>query len=190
MEPVLIAGLGNPRPEYERTRHNLGFRVIDRLCGLLGCTLQPGKGDFVYASSRVSGSDVLLLKPLTFMNNSGIAVLDAVERFAVPLSRLLVVLDDAALPLGAIRIRPGGSDGGHHGLSSVIYHLRDDQFARLRCGIGKEGGLPGQSLAEYVLSSFDHEEEDAVAAMIATAAEAATEFAAAGVEQAMNKFNS
>jgi PTH1 family peptidyl-tRNA hydrolase len=190
VDTVLIAGLGNPGAEYEQTRHNLGFRVADRLCDSLGCRWKAGKGDFVYAEARVADARAILLKPLTYMNNSGTAVLDAVERFSVPLPGTLVVLDDAALPLGAIRIRPGGSDGGHHGLSSVIYHLQADEFPRLRCGIGKEGGLQGFSLAEYVLSVFEPGEAETVTAMIARAAEAAAEFAAAGIESAMNKFNS
>ncbi len=189
MEPVLIAGLGNPGPEYEQTRHNLGFRVVDLLCERLRCAGRPGKGEYLVAAGRAGDTDVILLRPLTYMNNSGIAVLDAVERFGIPLPRLLVVLDDAAIPLGSIRIRPGGTDGGHHGLASIVYHLQSDEFPRLRCGIGTEGGQQPGSLADFVLSPFDPGERETVTAMILRAADAAMEFATAGIERAMNKFN-
>lgn len=126
---------------------------------------------------------------MTYMNNSGRAVTDLLERYQVSLDRLLVVVDDLALPLGSIRMRPGGSDGGHNGLYSIIYHLGSDQFPRLRCGIGREGMPSQEMLPEFVLSRFEPDERETVTDMVKRGAGACVEFATAGIERAMNRFN-
>ena len=190
MDPVLVVGLGNPGSGYERTRHNVGFRVVDRICERFRAPIRPGKGEFEFAQIPGAETDLVVLKPLTFMNNSGIAVKDAMERFGVPLSGLLIVLDDVDLPLGKLRLRPGGSDGGHNGLASVIYHLEADQFSRLRCGVGAGDPPKRTDLAEFVLSPFGSEERESVAAMIDRGADAAVDFARYGIERAMNGCNS
>jgi len=132
----LIVGLGNPGYEYSFTRHNVGFLVVDRLATLLHREFHTGSGNYWLAECSLKNSDVTLLKPTTFMNNSGFAVKEYCETYSIPYQNILVVSDDFQLPLGTIRIRPSGSDGGHNGIASIIYQLETDQFPRLRCGIG------------------------------------------------------
>lgn len=189
MDPILVVGLGNPGTEYECTRHNVGFRVIDELARRLKTPWKPGKGEYSFASRSVGGKDVVLGKPLTYMNNSGLAVSDLLERYHVGLQDMIVVVDDFALPLGTIRVRAGGSDGGHNGLSSIIYSLNTDGFSRIRCGIGQEAMPPKENMAEFVLSPFESEEMDRVEKMVARAADAALEFVESGIGQTMNRFN-
>ncbi|MGB6647961.1 MAG: aminoacyl-tRNA hydrolase, partial [Bacteroidota bacterium] len=172
MSLVLVAGLGNPGTLHRETRHNVGFLVLDSLAEKLGTTFGPGKGDYFLAGGAVGDREVVLLRPLTYMNNSGRAVADLLEARPMPFEDLLVVLDDFALPLGTLRIRPGGSDGGHNGLASVIEHLQTDQFPRLRCGIGREDMPPGDPKEEFVLSPFDPTERTALREMISAATDA------------------
>lgn len=189
MDTCLIVGLGNPGREYEGTRHNLGFDVAD-LCALkLRCSWKPGKGDYLIAAPSGGQGLLTVAKPMTYMNNSGQAVVELLERHPVSPNRLLVVVDDLALPLGSIRMRPRGSDGGHNGLRSIIYHLGSDEFPRLRCGIRREATPSGESSAEFVLSRFEPDERDTVTDMVERAAGACVEFAEAGLERAMNRFN-
>lgn len=189
MDPCLIVGLGNPGQEYAGTRHNLGFDVVD-LCALkLRYPWRPGKGDYLIAGHSAEEGSVIFAKPLTYMNNSGSAVADLLNHYPVSSLRLLVVVDDLALPLGSIRMRPRGSDGGHNGLHSIIYHLGSDEFPRLRCGIGREEAPSGESLPGFVLSRFEPGERVTVTDMVERAAGACMEFAVAGIERAMNRFN-
>jgi len=118
----MIVGLGNVGREYEATRHNVGFMVVDLLASNAKKVFQPAKGEYFLTEFRHAGEDVMLLKPTTFMNNSGVAVKDAVEKFGIGLGDLLVVYDDFNIPLGQLRLRKGGSDGGHNGVYSIIYH--------------------------------------------------------------------
>jgi PTH1 family peptidyl-tRNA hydrolase len=187
--PIIVVGLGNPGFEYDDTRHNVGFMVVDALSAKFNCLWYPGRGEFLVAQTRIGEKNVVLVKPLTYMNNSGRAVRDILEQYNVPLSQLLVVLDDFWFDVGMIRLRSKGSDGGHNGLSSIIYHLHSEDFARLRCGIRNEGMPAKSELATYVLSPFEDDEKEKVEAMIATAAEAVIEFALYGIEQTMNKVN-
>ena len=190
MDTRVVIGLGNPGWEYENTRHNVGFRVIDELCRRLGRTPVPGRGEFLFARAQGDGGEVVLIKPLTYMNNSGLAAVEALEQFGSATDGLLVISDDFALPLGTLRLRAGGSDGGHNGLYSIIYHLGTDQFARLRCGIGTES-MPGKSeKADFVLSQFDEDELETAAAMIRKAADAVDECLSSGITRAMNSINS
>lgn len=184
-----MVGLGNPGSEYENTRHNVGFRVVDELVRRLGTRMRAGAGSYLRATAYAADATVVLVKPLTFMNNSGVAVRELLKEFPTAHNSLLVVCDDFALPLGTLRVRTGGSDGGHNGLASVISHLESMEFPRLRCGIRKEMMPPGDQMAEFVLSPFDPEEKDAVTAMIDRAADAATECARSGVTRTMNLYN-
>ncbi len=185
----MIVGLGNVGREYDATRHNVGFRVVDLLASDLKRSFRPGKGEYYISELHHAGEDVVLLKPTTFMNNSGIAVKSAIERFGVDPADLLVVCDDFNIPLGKLRIRKGGSDGGHNGVYSIIYHLNDDRFARLRCGIGTEEVVPGRDMADFVLSNFEADEIPEVEKMVKSAAEAVFVFINSGIQTAMNRFN-
>lgn len=185
-----FVGLGNPGQEYEGTRHNIGFAVIDRLSRQTRIPLKPGKGEYLLGSGSWGNLEIGLVKPLTFMNNSGDAVLDIRSRYHVPLERFLIICDDFQLPLGRLRIRPDGSDGGHNGLASVIYHLKSDSFPRLRCGIGSTH-VPGNKafMARFVLEPFAPDEQPTVNTMIEHASEAALDVAADGLEAAMSRHN-
>jgi len=186
---TLIVGLGNPGPVYAGTRHNVGFMVVDVLANRLHLQFRPGRGDFWYAGVARGEEVMTLVKPVTYMNRSGEAVVDALEQFGFPVSDLVVVVDDFALPLGTLRLRPGGSDGGHNGLASIIYRLQSDQFPRIRCGIRTEVLPPKDQTADFVLSPFALEERSTVEAMIARAADAAQDIQRSGLERAMGLFN-
>lgn len=187
---VLVVGLGNPGFEYEDTRHNIGFMVVNEVSVRHRCLWERGEGEYLLAHTTVDDRPLLLMKPMTFMNNSGRAVADGMTRYRVPLSNLLVVVDDFWLDAGTIRIRPKGSDGGHNGLRSIIEHLQTEEFARVRCGIRKLTMPPKSEMAEFVLSPFDQDEKQMVDRMIDTAADAVEEFARCGIEPTMNRFNS
>jgi len=182
-------GLGNPGPEYAGTRHNAGFMVADELGRRLGIRFKPGRGDFWFAECHGADDRLCVVKPVTFMNRSGSAVVEALEQFGLPAQALVVVLDDLALPLGTLRLRPGGSDGGHNGLASIIYSLKTDQFTRVRCGIRKEVMPPKELTAGFVLSRFEAEERPVLEALIARAADAVQEIQRSGLERAMGLFN-
>ena len=186
----LIAGLGNPGSRYERTRHNAGFMVIDKTAEELGFALRSGKGEFDIGSGDVDGERVWLMKPTTFMNNSGIAVREVVQFHKIALKDILIVCDDAALPVGTIRMRKSGSDGGQNGLKSVIFHLNSDQFPRLRIGIANEM-MAKMDLADFVLSKFDKAEFETIGATIDQAKNAVMDFIRTGdIDRCMNKYNS
>lgn len=189
MDPIIIVGLGNPGIEYEGTRHNVGFEVVDELTRRFRARMRAGRGDYLIASHRIAGRDLLLAKPLTYMNNSGAAVADVLERSGATLQELIIVADDLALPLGTIRVRAKGSDGGHNGLASIIYQLNSDEFARVRCGIQQEVMPPKDRIVEFVLSPFEPGEAAVVKQMVGRAADAVMECVAVGVTKAMNKFN-
>ncbi|MDZ7267268.1 MAG: aminoacyl-tRNA hydrolase [candidate division KSB1 bacterium] len=185
----LIAGLGNPGREYAGTRHNLGFMVIDHLAERLGVTLYAGRGDYRISSPHpIPGSDseIVLLKPLTFMNNSGIAVREVVHYFKFELSHLLVVLDDFQLPFGRIRLRARGSDGGQKGLRSIISALGTEDIPRLRLGIGQ---VAEQNATAFVLSRFSPAEREALPGLLAHASEAVLDCCRHGIAYAMNRYN-
>ena len=183
----VIAGLGNPGENYRNTRHNLGFRVVDQLAGTLGISFSGGKGPYLQARGDYGAKEILLVKPLTFMNLSGQALFNVLERFPVPLSQLLVICDDFNLPLGRIRLRPGGSDGGHRGLASIIYSLGSEDFPRLRLGI--DGERVTANHQDFVLSPFKTQEEEAVGSLIDRAAEAVLCFLKEGTQKAMSLYN-
>lgn len=184
----LIVGLGNPGTQYAKTRHNAGFMAVDRLAGrhAPGAVVRARfSGDCVEAS--VAATRCLLLKPMTYMNLSGQSVLQAVQFYKIGLADMLVVTDDLALPVGAVRLRAGGGAGGHNGLSDIERRLGTVDYARCRIGIGPKPPMFDQ--AAFVLSRFGEEDHAAVSSSIETAADAVEEFVASGIDAAMNRFN-
>ena len=180
----LIVGLGNPGEKYAGTRHNVGFRVIDEAAKREAAPFESAPADALIA--RVRSKDLLLAKPMTFMNASGEAVGGLLRYFKIDVADLLVVVDEIQLPLGKLRARARGSAGGHNGLKSVIAHL-GDQFARLRLGVGRGGEQ--KNLADHVLSKFEKRESADVERMTARAADAAEMFITSGIGAVMNAFN-
>jgi PTH1 family peptidyl-tRNA hydrolase len=183
----VVCGLGNPGDRYRLTRHNVGFRVIDLLADRWGVTkghVRDGAARLEVDRGEPIGS-VLLVKPARFMNLSGAPLRAAIRNTNAELETdLLVVTDDADLPLGRIRLRRGGSAGGHNGLRDIIDALGSDQFARLRVGIGRDG-----EMVDHVLSTFSRGEEELAREAIATAADAVETWLAEGIEPTMNAFN-
>ena len=182
----LVVGLGNPGSQYARTRHNVGWQVVDRLADRAGWA---GRGRQRDASSvvmgRHKGLDLTLVKPLTYMNDSGLAVRKVLVRANAPLTDMLVVADDFALPFGKLRFREGGSHGGHNGLRSIIDELANEKFSRLRVGIGD----PGRGAIDHVLSTFGPEEAARLDELVAAAADAVEAWAREGTSKAANRFN-
>lgn len=168
---LVIAGLGNPEPRYARNRHNIGFEVVQAFAEVVGADPWRSKFQGEIARCHVGQTDVLLVRPMTFMNRSGECLQAVTSFFRIPPSDLLVVHDELDLPFGTLRLKPGGGHAGHNGLRSIIQHLGSD-FARLRCGIGKPpAGFRGE-VADYVLSDFDANERDALADVVDRAVKA------------------
>lgn len=186
----LVLGLGNPGPKYADTRHNLGFRVVDALAGRLGIAVDRTECNALIGGRRIGDpGEVLLAKPLTYMNRSGHAARCLVERRGLEPPAVLVVYDEVSLPLGRLRLRPSGSPGGHRGMESVIASLRTEDVARLRLGIGPEGGVPGEEMLDFVLEPFARDEREAAAEMVERAADACRVWIEQGGQAAMNRFN-
>lgn len=183
----LVAGLGNPGREYRENRHNIGFMLVDRLSKALLVT--PGKvqSKAIIATGQYAGSKVLLAKPQTYMNLSGQAVGGLMRFYKIPAERLIVAYDDIDLPLGMIRIRPGGGSAGQKGIGSIIQQLGTPHFARLRLGVGRPPGR--MDAAAYVLQDFDNQEKKVVDVVLDQAARAVLAFIENGLESAMNQFN-
>lgn len=187
MSKRLIVGLGNPGPEYASTRHNVGFMVADRVAERARINVRKGRDDALSGWGRWRGRELGVAKPQTWMNRSGLSVDAMVRRWKLDLSDLLIVVDDIHLPLGTIRVRPGGGTGGHNGLEDIIDWLDSNEFPRLRIGIGGEFDRGGQS--DYVLSPFESSEEEVIAAAIDRSVDACLTFITDGVQVAMNRFN-
>ena len=184
---VLLVGLGNPGPRYRGTYHNVGFDVVEEIARRHGVAFGAAPADALVARWRRPGRDVLLVKPLTFMNLSGRAVGDLQRFYKVDPEALLVIVDDVNLPAGRVRLRARGSAGGHNGLKSIIGCLGTDGFPRLRVGVGR--GDPRRDLADHVLARVPADERERLREAVALAADAAECFAEAGVLEAMNRFN-
>jgi peptidyl-tRNA hydrolase, PTH1 family len=182
----LIVGLGNPGAQYKGTRHNIGFAVIDEIARRASAGFESAPADAVIAKWRRPDGTALLAKPLTFMNLSGQAVGEIARYFKIDVADLLIVFDEAQLPLGKLRARARGSAGGHNGLKSVIAQL-GDECPRLRIGVGR--GEQERDLADHVLSRFEKEEAAEVERMTLRAADAAEMFITSGIEAVMNAFN-
>ncbi len=185
---IIVAGLGNPGKAYENTLHNAGFMTVDELADRWGCRLRRSLS--LGASSAravVSGRKVLLLKPASYMNNSGVAVAAALRKTGGSVADLVVVVDDADLDAGRLRIRSSGSDGGHNGLKSIIAHAGSRDFVRVRIGIGRDAGHA--DLAEHVLSPLGKKERMVLKSTVVSAADAVLMIMEKGAETAMNAFN-
>ena len=183
----LIVGLGNPGARYHGTRHNVGFRVVDELARRWSVDQWREQYQALVAKVRGGDEPVLVAKPVTFMNLSGEAVAGLAGFYKVAVPDVLVVLDEAALPLGRLRAGRGGSHGGHNGLKSVIARLGTPDVPRLRIGVGRGDGQ--RELADHVLGSFAEEEREQVEAAVLRAADAAVTFVTDGIERVMNAFN-
>ncbi len=181
----LIVGLGNPGRDYEATRHNLGFMVVDTLAGAQ--KFKAGKGYFHFCDIELSSEKVVLLKPTTYMNRSGLAVTEFARGNNIAPPELLVIADDFYLPFGQLRLRQSGSDGGHKGLASIIYHLGSEDFPRIRLGIGPvPEGVPAE---DFVLRPFADNEIERAAEMVRLAADAVGMWFEMGFESTAARFN-
>ncbi len=184
----LIVALGNPGREYENTRHNAGFMVMDRLCEMFSCEVKKIKFKSLIGECRIGDSRVLLCKPQTFMNNSGQAVNEILSFYKLSPEQALVIFDDISLPPGKIRIKRNGSDGGHNGMKNIIYLSGKDTFPRIKVGVGAKPH-PDYDLKDWVLSSFSREDAPLMKNSIQNAADAAACFVREGVDSAMNKYS-
>ncbi len=182
----IVVGLGNPGSQYEKTRHNVGWMVLDQLADRAGWDAKGRTRDAAaIASGRFRGLDLMIVKPLTFMNDSGRAVRKVLAREHAPLSDLLVIADDFALPFGKLRFRENGGSGGHNGLGSIIDELQTEKFSRLRVGIG----APDRGFIDHVLAQFQPDERQRLDGLTEAAADAVEEWARHGTSKAANRFN-
>ena len=183
----IIAGLGNPDRKYENTRHNAGFITIDTLADKLGVRIDRIKYKSLCTTAVINDKKVLLMKPSTYMNNSGLAVKEAMSFFKIPPEKTLIILDDISLDVGKLRIRRKGSDGGHNGMKNIIYLTGSDQFPRVKLGIGKK---PEQwNLADWVLSTFTSTEQKSLEAAVENACSAIELIVGGQTDKAMNLYN-
>ena len=183
----IIAGLGNPESKYDKTRHNIGFRLIDELAVRNGITFSDRKHNGLVGKGIISGEKVILLKPLTYKNLSGECVGPAADYYKVEPENVIILFDDISLDVGRIRIRKKGSAGGHNGIKSIIAHLGSENFLRLKFGVGDKP--KEMDLADYVLGRFSSQDEATVSEGIKRACEAVECMIGEGCDAAMNKYN-
>lgn len=183
----VIVGLGNPGKRYERTRHNVGFMVIDELAERLNIQLNQSKFNGLYGIGHVQGEKVILVKPLTYMNLSGECVRPLMDYYNIDDKDLVVIYDDLDLPVGKVRLRQKGSAGGHNGIKSLIQHLGTQEFKRVRIGIGRPKN--GMKVPDYVLGTFLDEEQEAIQAAIQHSANACEKWIGTPFLEVMNEFN-
>lgn len=184
----LVIGLGNPESKYSGTRHNVGFDVLDRLSEMFQTPFAPGKGKYHFAKIRWRNTAIVLVKPMTYMNLSGHAVIAAMNFYKILRQDILVVSDDLNLPSGTLRLRAKGSAGGQNGLKHIIECLGSDEFARMRIGIRLEE-KPLASFSSFVLGKFSEEEKKTMEKVLPVCVDAALDFAVNGIEHAMNHYN-
>ena len=186
-EMFLIAGLGNPGREYRESRHNFGFMVVDRLAERLGVHFEKEQLKALVVTAPYEGRKLLLVKPITYMTDSGKAVVPLMRYYKVPQERLFVIHDDMDLPFGTLRVRPNGSNGGQKGMGSIITQLGSQEFSRLRCGIGHP---PGQmEVIDFVLNKFSKEDSELLPLVLDKAASCALDFVTQGTTYCMNHYN-
>ncbi|WP_453992539.1 aminoacyl-tRNA hydrolase [Bacillus nitroreducens] len=183
----LIVGLGNPGRQYEETRHNIGFKVIDELSEQLNIPLDKAKFNGIFGQGMVNGEKVLLLKPLTYMNLSGECIRPLMDYYDILVDEILVIYDELDLPVGKIRLREKGSAGGHNGMKSIINHLGTQEFKRIRIGINRPTN--GMKITDYVLGRFQAEESEDIKNAIRNSSEAAQAWLSTPFLQVMNEFN-
>ena len=183
----LIVGLGNPGKEYDMTRHNTGFYCLDVLSDEMNQSIDKEKFKGLYTKFKYKGEDVILLKPQTYMNNSGESVAAVMQFFKIPVEDLLVIYDDMDMPTGKLRLREKGSAGGHNGMKNIISHLGSEAFVRIRVGIGEKP--KGYDLADYVLSRFSKKEQELIVDGYYMAANAIKLIIQEDVSAAMNMYN-
>ena len=183
----LIAGLGNPGEQYQSSRHNLGFLTLDYLAGRHDIPLKKQGFEALFGKGKIGNERVLLAKPQTYMNLSGIAIERLVSYFRVDIKDLIVVHDDLDLPFETIRLKKGGGEGGHKGLMSIIQHVGSADFLRVRIGIGKP--IRKSMVEKYVLSPFAEEEQNAVPSILAVACDVVGEVILSGIEAAMQRYH-
>lgn len=182
----LIVGLGNPGREYENTRHNCGFMVLDYLANKLNVEINQAKFKGLYTKTKIDGEDVVLLKPQTYMNLSGESISEVMRFFKIDKKDVLVIYDDLDLPVGKIRLRESGSAGGHNGIKSTISHLGGQDFKRIRIGIDKHPYIP---VVDYVLGKFTAEEQQTLSEAIINACNASIAFVTQDFSKVMSTFN-
>ncbi len=185
-ELYLIVGLGNPGREYEKTRHNVGFQVVDLLADRYKISLSRTKFKSVYGETSINGKKIILAKPQTFMNCSGESVAEITRFYKIPTEKVIVIYDDMSLEIGRLRIRPKGSAGGHNGIKNIIAHLSSEEFPRIKIGIGKPKG----EWVNHVLGSFSQEEEEKLLETYKIVFLAVETIITKGTDEAMNKYNS
>lgn len=182
----LIVGLGNPGKEYENTRHNVGFMTMDRLSHDLNVSISTSKFKGEYVKFKYHGEDIILLKPMTYMNNSGESIIQVMNYFKIDVKDLLVVYDDMDMPTGKLRLRETGSAGGHNGMKSIIAHVGTQSFKRIRVGIDKHPRIP---VVDYVLGHFSKDEKPLIDEGIENAVQAIKMYLDKDFVSAMNTFN-
>ena len=180
-----LIGLGNPGRQYRFTRHNIGFLFLDYMQSKLNIPFRPGKGDYYFCETDLFGEKVILVKPVTYMNRSGLAVIQVLEHFELVNKDILIIYDDFSLPFSEIRVREKGSSAGHNGLKSIIYNLESEVFQRLKIGIG----APADNSIDYVLSKFTVDEEKQLEDVLERSYQAVNFWIEHGVDLTMNKFN-
>jgi PTH1 family peptidyl-tRNA hydrolase len=185
--PFLIVGLGNPGPEYRENRHNAGFIVADALAKELDVKFGKVQAEAMVAQAGTGEGRIVLAKPRTYMNNSGVSVSQLVRFYKVPLEKLLVIFDDVDLPFETLRLRASGSSGGQNGMKSIIQKLGSEEFPRLRVGVGRPKGRMGTP--GHVLQDFSRAEQDALPFVLKRATDAVQAFINEGITAAMNKYN-
>ena len=182
----LIVGLGNPGKEYERTRHNTGFMVMDALADKLNVSIDKSKFNGLYTKCKYQGEDIIILKPQTYMNNSGESIIQFMHYFKIDVEELLVVYDDLDLPTGKLRLRESGSAGGHNGIKSILQHVGTSKFKRIRVGIEKNPLIP---IVDYVLGKFSGDEVDLINQGVDQAVKAIQLYLEKDFNHAMNLYN-
>ncbi len=183
----LIVGLGNPEPEYSKTRHNMGFDVINQIAKKYGIDLSRSKFDGIYGSGSIEDQKIILLKPQTYMNLSGKSIKQFVDFYKIPIENVLVIYDDMDVNIGAIKIRKKGGPGSHNGAKSVVHELAKEEFPRIRVGIGKP--VDEYDAIDYVIGKLEEETYQKLEEGIKKALQAIPEYIKNGIDSAMNKYN-
>jgi peptidyl-tRNA hydrolase, PTH1 family len=180
----VVIGIGNPGSRYSMNRHNAGFLLLDFFAQKNLLSFKASTGDYYYVQSNLKSFDYLLVKPSRYVNNSGLAALQIVQKYNPDIKDILVAVDDVNLPVGEIRVRESGGDGGHNGINSIIYHLDSDQFPRIRIGVGSD--FEKGKMAEYVLTDFSKEEFIILEKTFQTGADLISEFIHGGIKQMLD----